>query len=516
MPQFRIWVFLNRVLCTRIHGCTVLLAPIKTPALRVVGDSSKPAGAYVLKTMIQIDTKIFPKSRGAYIVGGAIRDILCGRPPLDYDVAVVPDPVEFARQVANNTNGHLVEIGKPGQEIIRVVAKETMIDISKAKGGSIEDDLQARDFSINAMAYDLFSHQLIDPLGGQPDLARKTIRMVSKGIFNQDPIRLLRAFRMAAVLQFDIESHTKSAIERHAGLIQQSAGERVREELFKMLQSTKSHHYLCQLADTGLLFATLPELAELKQCRQNRFHQFDVLEHTLRAYYHLERLLDSSSDQALLTVKGAPLAYRIAESRRPLLKFSILLHDIGKPTVQTADRDGNIHFYGHERQSAQMAEAICKRLKCSIRDADSICFLVRHHTRPLSLFRALKAQNADPHAITRFFIKCAEHTCELLMCAAADMLAKEKEQNDRSRAFIIFVNRLLADFETDFKPKKSMPPLITGHDLKNNFGLKPSPLFKKILDRLEEERLSRSDMTRQDAEALVKRLIRDQESTGDR
>ncbi len=466
--------------------------------------------------MIQIDTKIFPKSRGAYIVGGAIRDILSGRPPLDYDVAVVSDPVEFAHLLVNNTNGRLVIFGKPGQEIIRVVAKETLIDISKVKGTSIEDDLRARDFSINAMAYDLFSHQLIDPLGGQPDLACKTIRMVSKRIFNLDPVRLLRAFRMAAVLQFDIESHTKTAIEKHAGLIQQSAGERVREELFKMLQSAKSHAYLGQLADTGLLFTTLPELSALKQCRQNRFHQFDVFEHTLRAYCHLERLLDPNPDQALLTIKGAPLAHRIAKSRRSLLKFSILLHDIGKPPVQTADKDGNLHFHGHERQGAQMAEAICKRLKCATRDADSICFLVRHHTRPLSLFRALKAQNANSRAITRFFIKSAEHTCELLMCAAADMLAKKKEQNDRSRSFIKFVNQLLAEFETDFKPKKSIPPLITGHDLINKFGLKPSPLFKKILDRVEEERLSKNKMSKKEALALVKGLIRSQESTGDR
>ncbi|MGD9043657.1 MAG: HD domain-containing protein [Desulfobacterales bacterium] len=457
-----------------------------------------------------IDTKIFPKSRGAYIVGGAIRDMLCDRTPLDYDIAVLADPDAFARQVARNTNGRLVEIGKPGQEIIRVVAKETMIDISKVKGKSIDADLRARDYSINAMAYDLFSNQLIDPLGGRSDLAHKTIRMVSKGIFNQDPLRLLRAFRMAAVLQFKIESHTKTAIEKHAGLIQQSAGERVREELFKMLQSAKCHDYLCQMADTGLLFAILPELAALKQCRQNRFHQFDVFEHTLGAHCHLERLLDSSPEQALLRVKNAPLAARIAESRRPLLKLSILLHDIGKPAVQTTDGDGNLHFYSHERQSAQMTEAICRRLKCSTRDADSICFLVRHHTRPLSLFTALNEQNAHPRAITRFFIKSAEHIGELLVCAAADMLAKQEDQNDRSRAFIKFANRLLAQFETDFKPKKSKPPLINGQDLINKFSLKPSPLFKEILDRLEEERLSRNDMTRREAEALVRRLIRDQ------
>ena len=433
--------------------------------------------------------------------------MLCGRSPLDYDVAVAADPAAYAHQVANNTNGRLVEIGKPGQKIIRVVTKETMIDISKVQGMSIGDDLRARDFSINAMAYDLFSHQLIDPLGGQSDLAHKTIRMVSKRIFKQDPVRLLRAFRMAAVLQFEIESQTQTAIKKHAGLIQQSAGERVREELFKMLQSAKSHPHLRQMADTGLLFAILPELAALKQCRQNRFHQFDVFEHTQRAYEHLERLLDSGPDQALLTVNGAPLAHRIAESRRPLLKFSILLHDIGKSATQTSDRNGGHHFYGHERQSAQMAESICKRLKCSTRDTDSICFLVRHHPRPLYLFEALNEQNADRRAITRFFIKSAEYTCELLMCAAADMLAKEEKQNDRSRAFIKFVNQLLAEFETEFKPKKSVPPLITGHDLINKFGLKPSPLFKKILDCVEEERLTKSEMSRQEALDLAERLI---------
>lgn len=466
--------------------------------------------------MIQFDPKIFPKSRDAFIVGGAIRDILCGRLPLDYDVAVAADPLEFAHRVANNTDGRLVEIGKPGQKIIRVVTKKTTIDISNLKGASIDDDLRGRDFSINAMAYDLFSQQLIDPFGGQSDLARKTIRMVSERIFDQDPVRLIRAFRMAAVLQFEIESQTKTAIEKHAGLIQQSAGERVREELFKMLQSAKSHLYLGQLAQTGLLFAILPELSELKQCRQNRFHQFDVFTHTLRAYDHLERLLDSGPDQTQLTIKGAPFANRIAESRRPLLKLSILLHDIGKPAVQTADKDGSRHFYGHERQSAQMAEAICKRLKCSTRHTDRICFLVRHHSRPLSLFRALNEQNADPRAITRFFIKSAEHTCELLMCAAADMLAKEEKQDARSRAFIKFINQLLVEFETDFKPKKSAPPLITGHDLINTFGLKPSPLFKRILDRIEEERLFKSEMSRQEALTLIKQLIRDQKSTGDR
>jgi tRNA nucleotidyltransferase/poly(A) polymerase len=115
------------------------------------------------KKMIQLDTKIFPEAPGAFIVGGSIRDLLCGRAPVDYDVAVLGDPVKFARRIESRTNGRMVELGKPGQMIIRVVSENHIIDVSSIKEASIEKDLQARDFTINAMAYDLSSNRLIDP-----------------------------------------------------------------------------------------------------------------------------------------------------------------------------------------------------------------------------------------------------------------------------------------------------------------------------------------------------------------
>ncbi len=163
-----------------------------------------------------------------------------------------------------------------------------------------------------------------------------------------------------------------------------------------------------------------------------------------------------------------------------------------------------------------MAEAICQRLKCSNRDTDKIHFLVRHHVRPRFLFTALHEQKAAPRAVTRFFMKCAAHIPDLLIIAAADVLGKEAESSERSTAFMAFLNQLMIDFETNFKPRTSSPRLITGHDLTAEFGLEPSPLYRKILDRVEEERLSRSDMTRQDALALVRRLIRGQRSTEER
>jgi tRNA nucleotidyltransferase/poly(A) polymerase len=458
--------------------------------------------------MVQIDTKIFPKTPGAFIVGGSIRDMLCGRWPTDYDVAVLGDPLEFARRVQSKTNGRLVKIGKPGRMILRVIGEGNIVDVSETKGGSIEQDLQARDFTINAMAYELSSQRLIDPMKGQQDLKNRIVRMVSGSVFDQDPVRLLRAFRMAAAFQFEIESQTKTSIKKKAALIRNSANERVREEFFKMLQCARAHPYLCQMADTGLLFYILPELSALKKCTQNRYHQFNAFEHTLSAFYHLEELLETNLRH--IQIKRKPLAHKIGGKQVPLLKISMLLHDVGKPDVQTMDGNDALHFYDHERHGAKMAEAICKRLKCSNRDVDTIYFLVRHHMRPFFVFTALQKQNATRRAVARFFMKCAANTPALLILAAADMLGKEKQQSQQSSAFINFIKQLMLDYETDYKPKNTSPPLITGHDLINAFGLKPSPLFKKILNRVEIERLSRNDMTRQEAVDLVRELIQDQ------
>jgi tRNA nucleotidyltransferase/poly(A) polymerase len=457
--------------------------------------------------MTQIDTKIFPETPGAFIVGGSIRDLLCGRSPVDYDVTVRGDPAKFARQIESSINGRMVELGKPGQRIIRVVGEKHIIDVCGIKEPSIEKDLLARDFTINAMAYDLSSNRLIDPLGAQRDLKHRAVRMVSKDIFKRDPVRLLRAYRIAAEFQFEIEPRTRAAIQKHAALIQQSAAERIRAEFFKMLQCAGSHPYLSQMAESTLLFAFLPELAALKECRQNRHHQFNVFEHTLHAFFHLEGLL--GSNQNLLSADGEPAAHRIAEPEIPLLKFAILLHDLAKPAVQSMDRNGRRHFYGHERHSSGMAGAVCRRLKCARRDTDKIRFLVHHHASPRFLFTAIHEQKARPRAVTRFFMKYAEFIPDLLIIAAADMLGKEAELSKRSAAFLAFLNQLMIDFETSFTPGKSGSRLITGHDLTAEFGLAPSPLFKKILTRVEEERLSRSDMTRQEAVVLVKRLIRE-------
>ena len=316
--------------------------------------------------MIHLNSNIFSQTEGAYIIGGSIRDLLLDRIPTDYDIAVTGDPEEFAENMAKNISGRWVKIGKPGQMIIRVVSDDHIFDITSLNGVSIEDDLKKRDFTVNAMAYDLSSGEMIDCLGGFRDLADKKVRMVSADVFEKDPIRLIRAYRIGACLNFEVESQTAESITAHAKLIHHSAGERIREEIFKLLGTSKSYHYICQMADAGLLSAVFPDLDRLKGCFQDSHHRYDVFEHTLKAYLHLETLLNHPG--MIFTDACTPIRQYLDKEKTVLLKYAVLLHDLGKPGTKTLDNRGKIHFYGHPRESADLALKLSHKLRLSNRE----------------------------------------------------------------------------------------------------------------------------------------------------
>ena len=452
--------------------------------------------------MIHFNPDIFPQKKGAYIIGGSIRDLLLDRIPTDYDIAVKENPKKFAEKIAKNISGRLVRIGKPGQMIIRVVSDDHIFDITSLNGCSIENDLKKRDFSINAMAYDLFSGEIIDCLGGLRDLADKKVRMVSTDIFRKDPLRLIRAYRIGACLNFEIESQTASIIRSNAKLIETSAGERIRGEIVKMLRTSKSYYYLSQMDDAGLLTAIFPDLDGLKGCLQNSHHLYDVFEHTMQAYRHLETILNDPA--GLLPDTSIQIRRYIDESITVLLKYAILLHDIGKPFAKNIDDLGTIHFYGHSRESADLAQKISQRLRFSNREKRFIDFIIRNHLKPLSLFSAMQKKTLTQKSLTRFFMKCGENTPALLLHTLADIMAKRDKPNQTNKAFIGFIKEMIHNFFYSFKPKIKEPPLITGRDLINEFKLTPSPLFKSILNLVEEDKISNKINSRDEALSLVR------------
>ena len=463
--------------------------------------------------MIQFDSSIIsdiisaitPYVKGAYLVGGSVRDLLLGKSPADYDIAVVKNPKKFAEKIAERTSGRLVEMGKPGQMIFRVVSKNNIFDISPISGSFIEDDLFDRDFTIDALAFDLSSGKIIDCMNSLQDIADRKIRMVSKAVFQKDPIRLIRAYRIGASFDFNIEPQTSAAIKDNAELLQTSAGERIRSELFKILAASNSHYFLSQMAKAGVLFAIFPELAGLQNCFQNRYHLFDVFKHTMKAYSHLETILNDCHN-------FLPEAYGQFEPctdtfKGALLKCSILLHDIGKPSARTTDSEGNIHFYGHGKKSADMTKNIVHRLRFSNHEASYIDFIIRNHIRPLFLFTAHQNKTITQKGIARFFLKCGNYAPDLLIHTIADIKGKGNKNDERNEAFINFAREMVLYYFSYFQPEKSKPPLITGRDLINDFALTPSPLFKKILRRVEEARISKKIINKDEAMQLVKKFL---------
>jgi tRNA nucleotidyltransferase/poly(A) polymerase len=458
--------------------------------------------------MIQFNKNILPRIKGTYIVGGSVRDLLLDRTPTDYDIAVTGNPEQYAKKLIDKSDGHLVRLGKPGRMTIRVISGDIIFDITSLNGTFIEGNLNQRDFTINAIAYDLYSEEIIDCLGGLRDLADKKVRMVSKEIFKKDPVRLIRAYRIGACLNFEIEAKTAKAIKSNTKLLKIIPGERIRVELFTMLGTSTSYLYLSQMAISGLLTAIFPDLDRLKGCFQSHYHHFDVFEHTMRAYGHLETILNDPGK--ILPDTSTKIHQYIDKNKPALIKCAILLHDIGKPLMKTLDSSGNCHFYGHARKSADMAQKISQRLRFSNHERQFIDGIIRNHMKPLSLFTAYEKKTLTQKSITRFYKKCGGYTPALLLAAIADTKAKQNLINQRNKAFKSFLKKMIFEYFYNYQPLSDEPPLITGRDLIHVFGLTPSPLFRKILDLVDDAKLTKIIKNRSEALELIRDVLRNE------
>ena len=472
--------------------------------------------------MIHFDIGSLKSMKGAFIVGGSIRDMIAGRACRDYDLAVVKEPERFARKLASKMSGKLVKLGKPGFEIFRVVSRGISFDISLLKGGSIEKDLMQRDFTLNAMALSLDGQRLIDPAGGRDDIRSKIVRKVSDHAFADDPLRMARAFRIAGELDFSIEPNTLAAISRQAPLIRRSAGERVRDEFSLILALPKSFPIVVSMAQTRLLFEIFPELLPLEGCAQNHHHRMDVFYHTMSAFSRMEAILNDpekffpglGETLNLHLGKGTNLKQTAPFNARAIdiLKWSILLHDIGKPRTRTAGKNGAIHFYGHESKGFEMAQKTGDRLKFSNRARRAVSGMIKNHLAPLFLFisetdaKSSKSDDASRRLRRRFFLKHGHVAPALILHSTADILSKSPVNDTENDAFLRFARRLMEEGLHEFLPKIDRPSILTGKDLMAEFGLPPSPLIGKTLAFIHERHLS-EDIHRPEALELAARFI---------
>ncbi len=316
------------------------------------------------KAVYLVVGKLRQKGYQAFPVGGAVRDLLLKRRISDWDIATDARP-DAIGQLFEHTIPTGIEHGT-----VTVIQNQRSIEVTTFRGeaaysdgrhpdevvflSSLFEDLKRRDFTINAMALDCESGQVIDPFEGQKDLQRGLVRAVGEPIdrFSEDGLRPLRAIRFACMLGFQVESETFRAIAGSLPIFVKVAVERIREELMKIMQFKHAAYGVSLLDQSGLLDTILPEMRTLKNFRQNRFHRYDVFTHSLKS---LEK---SRGD--------------------PIIRFALLLHDLGKP--QTAQGgEGEYTFYGHEQVSADIAAIILKRMKFSKSDQNRIINLIKHH-----------------------------------------------------------------------------------------------------------------------------------------
>jgi len=437
-----------------------------------------------------------------YLVGGCVRNILLDLPVKDWDLTTNASPEQmlelFPEGFYDNTFGTVgIPVAKNPEEhmVIEVTTFRTEQGYSDRRhpdtvswGKTIEEDLARRDFTINAMALELslkylsedkaseiLNTNIIDPFNGQKDLEKKLIMAVGdpQERFKEDALRLMRAIRFATQLSFSIEKSTLSAITEDASLLAHIAGERVRDELMKILSSSYPYEGVMLLKNTGLLQHILPELLEgigISQKRPGRHHTTDVFEHNV------------------FSLKFCP-------STDPLVRFATLIHDVGKPRVASKDTQGYIIFHNHEIVGAKMASAIADRFRFSKKDREKVYKLIRWHMFTVD-------EHITDSAIRRFIRHIGvENVQDMMDLRIGDRLGggTQTAESWRLKLFKKRVEEQLAP-----APFSINDLAIDGNDIMSELNLKPGREVGTLLQKLFEE--VDEDLSKNTKVYLIKRV----------
>ncbi len=409
-----------------------------------------------------------------YLVGGAVRDLLAGRTARDFDW-LVPDPGAEALRTATVLGATAFELD-PVRGHWRVVKGATTLDYTPLTG-SLEADLRARDFTVNALAADR-EGRLVDPVGGRADLRARRLRMTSETALAADPLRPLRGVRLSATRGLTFDDATRRAVARiaraqHQGQRPLPAWERVRDELELILADPSAARGLVLADELGLLAVVLPELTACRGVDQGGLHHFDVLRHSLEA---LHRLVTGFPDAGLE------------------VRWATLLHDIGKAETREVGDDGRVRFHGHAERGRELAEAALTRLRLPQATVRRVGALVRYHMQPLP---------GSERAARRFVHRRRTLLPDLLQLMIADREAARGPlaSEPLRQTYRIAVSRVLAILAETPPPA----PLLSGDEVMTLLGIDAGPRVGEALQLVQEAHAVGDIATAEDAAALLER-----------
>lgn len=451
-----------------------------------------PEARNLLKAVLGLsrDRKIKP-----YLVGGYLRDAILRREKEnpDIDFCLEKNAIGFGRRLAKELKAGFVVLDR-AHGACRVVKKAKdkvyTLDFTDFRGDSLEEDLLLRDFTINTLALSLEKAVgprplgfLIDLYSGRKDIKNRVIRAANSSAFDEDPLRLLRAFSFACLFGFKIDGQTLRLIKLKKNKLKDVSFERIRDELFKILDAPDGFGYLAELDRLGILKIIFPEIEVMRGVGQGPYHHLDVWSHTLEVIRQLEAVIGEyrRNEDAREYLNTALSAGR---KRRALLKLGALLHDIGKPKARRRQKDGKITFWRHEKISSDIAKGIAERLKLSNDEWAALKKMVFWHLRPGYLANSRKV---TPRAKFRYFRDTADEAAGILLLSLADQRAtRGRLTTPQSRLVHEKASAGLIKEYFRRKKEKKIERLINGDDLIKKFKLPPSPLIGKILRQTEE------------------------------
>jgi tRNA nucleotidyltransferase/poly(A) polymerase len=449
--------------------------------------------------------------RGAdvWIVGGAVRDRLLGRPVTDLDLVVDGDVRAVAKRLARAVRGPAFELSDDFGAW-RVIARDQgwQADLSPLRGGSLDADLALRDVTINAIAEPLEGGAAVDPFGGRGDLEARVLRAVGPRSFADDPLRVLRLARLACELDLAVDEATVAQARAEAERLAGVAQERVFAELRRILTCDDALRGI-DLADRiGALGAVLPELVRLKGVEQTVYHHRDAYGHTLEV---LERAIEIDRDPGAVfgaehadrirAVLDAPLADEL--TRAGGLRLGALLHDIAKATTAVPSPKGGFGFPGHDREGAVLARDILTRLRASEQLKRHVAELTRHHLRAGFL---VHEQPLDARKIHGYLVATAPVVVDVTLLSVADRLATRGRKHEEAIARHLAVTRELIGPALDWREHGPPPPLLRGDELARELGLRPGPRIGELLAELAAAQYAGEIATREEAIAHARRV----------
>jgi poly(A) polymerase len=369
---------------------------------------------------------------------------------------------------------------------------------------------------------ELSDADILDPFRGRDDLQKHVIRAVSGTIFYEDAVRLLRGVRMAGELGFTIEPETEELIKDYVHLVSNVPGERIREEILRLLALPEAGKMLKYLDELGLLTAIFTELEESSGLKQPKEHYWDVLEHSLATVDALEFILgDGEWEYAKESIlETVPLSDKVIEhlneeissgsTRKSLLKLSALLHDTGKPMTKAVDDAGRMRFLGHAKEGARLVRERMQHLRFSSREIKLVETAITHHMRPTQLSQEGLPTN---RAVYRYYRDTGPTGIDILFLNLADHLATRgpKLNTANWKEHTELVTYLIDKYfekETVINP----PKIVDGYDIIKFFGLSPGPRVGEILDAVREAQASGEITGREEAMSFVRKLVDSRDS----